>query len=172
MATAALQGPDIVEVIYSTKVQQIDLLGTFISGKTITDFEVDNNTIRYTIHPPVVETEGPITFTYNGGGNLVSIPAYIDFDPFVEPITNNISLEYIITIDGYVISAQDAQYLLYNPNITPSAWLVSQDDSFIEDIQGDNILVTASEPSWLSLGDDDYLFTDDDHVMVVDPYAT
>lgn len=170
MATAYLQGPDIVEVSFSTDVQQLTALGTTITGKTILEISYIDNTVTYRIEPPVLQGDPNLTYQYNGTGNLVSLPTYANIDVLNEVVINNIQEEYIKTLDGFIISGPDNDnYHIYNHKLYPENILETIEDDFIETLAGNAIIVETDIDNWLVGTDDDVILVGPSEALVINP---
>lgn len=149
MAKAYLVGPDIVELVFNTDVQQLTALGMTIVGKTIETITYTENVITYKIHPPVDRGDGNFTLEYDGFGNLVSLPTYTDVGFISETVVNNLSFDYIVDIEDEIVSAIGEEYLLNNENINPNNWLNVLSNDYIETLDSQFIEIDSDEDNWL-----------------------
>lgn len=172
MATAYLQGPDLVEISFNTDVRQIDDLGTTITGKTILGVSYLDNTVSYLIHPPVEAGDPDLAYSYSGTGNLVSLPTYQDIPAFDATVLNNVELEYITTLDGYVMgSPVDDDYNIVNDKLSPISYLGGLDDYLITTLDNSPIVIGTDIDNWLGWNTLDELLVSEDDPLVVDPTA-
>jgi len=96
--SATLIGPDLVEVTFTSEVMQYTAAGVGINSKVVLDLVVCGNKITYKLMTPINPGDS-VTYDYNGFGNLVALPSYMDIGPLNTSVTNNVTKEYIIALD-------------------------------------------------------------------------
>lgn len=173
MPIVYLTGPDLVEVTFGTDIQLINLDGFAIPTRTITDFSVSGDVLLLSIAPYVVAGESNLTISYDGFGNLESLPTFEPVDGFTQPIVNKVEQEYFVTLDDKILAGL-GRYYRYNDIVFPAGWLIESGGESLESIAGTGgieLIVDASPASWLYSVDGEVIVTFDEQYLVVDPYT-